>query len=101
MYNVNLAETMNYALMCAKKIRGFLYNLSGILCFANLKVKVTKYRMLSDRFEFSTHKLCKNKCVKNYTQKFREKNLVSDFSPSISYTYFHVRLQYFFIKTHL
>ena len=33
-------------------------------------------RMLSDRFEFSTHKLCKNKWVKNYTRKFREKNHV-------------------------
>ena len=30
-----------------------------MLCFANLKVKVTKYRISSDRFEFSTHKLCK------------------------------------------
>ena len=31
--------------------------LAAILCFANLKVEVTKYEMLTDRFEFSTHKI--------------------------------------------
>ena len=40
------------------KIWGFLRILVAILCFANLKVKVTKYRMSTDRFEFSTHTLC-------------------------------------------
>ena len=45
----------------------FIYILAAIVCFANLKVKVTKYRILSDRFEFSTPKLCENKWIKNYT----------------------------------
>ena len=34
---------------------------------------VTKYRMFSDRFEFSAHKLCKNKWIKKYTLKSRAK----------------------------
>ena len=40
------------------------------LIFANLKVKVTEYRVLADRFEISTHKLCKNKWIQNYTQLY-------------------------------
>ena len=39
--------------------------LAAILCFAYIKVKDTKYRVLSDRFEFSTNKLCRNKREKN------------------------------------
>ena len=42
--------------------------LAAIFCFANLKVNIvkdTKYRMSSDRFEFITPKLCKNKWGKN------------------------------------
>ena len=42
--------------------------LSAIFCFAHLKAKDTKYRMLSDRFEFSTHT--------NYS-KTSGKNIVS------------------------
>ena len=58
-YNKNLAETITCAFMC--KNTGFFLHFGSHLCVANLKVKVTKYKMLSDRFEFSTHKLCKNK----------------------------------------
>ena len=50
--------------------------LAAILCFDNLKVKVTKYKMLSDAFEICTHKFCKNKRIQNYAQKLREKNHV-------------------------
>ena len=42
-----------------------------ILCFANLKVNVNKSRMLSDRFDFNTHNLCKNKWIIKYTLKFQ------------------------------
>ena len=34
---------------------------TAIFCFAYLKVNETKDRMLTDIFEFSTPKLCKNK----------------------------------------
>ena len=40
--------------------------LAAIFCFANLKVNDTEYRTLSDGFEFSTLKLCKNKRLTNY-----------------------------------
>ena len=76
----NLAETINCAYKLWK-IWGFLNILVAILCFANSKVRVNKYRMLSDRFEFSTHKLYKNKWIIKYTLKFRAKFHVSDFSP--------------------
>ena len=35
--------------------------LAAIFCFAYLKAKDTKDRMLSDKFKLSTPKLCKNK----------------------------------------
>ena len=35
--------------------------LAAFFCFAFLKVKDTEYKVLFDRFGFSTHKLCKNK----------------------------------------
>ena len=60
----NPTETINRTFMCDQTIektgRGFLYMLAAILCFANFKVKRAKYRILSDRFEISTPKLCKN-----------------------------------------
>ena len=54
--------------MCNKpyNIRCFPYILVAILCFANLKVKVTEYQMLSNRFELSTPKLWKTKWITNY-----------------------------------
>ena len=62
--------------------------------FPKLKVKVTQYKKLSDRFEFSTPKLCKNKCIKHYALKFN----VSDFRPmSLQLTI----CDYFFNSTHL
>ena len=61
--------------------------------------------MLSGRFEFSTHKLCKNKWIKNYTQKFWEKNHVSDFQPMLNThiswgasIFFHLKKYMTFIK---
>ena len=42
--------------------------LVAIFCFAYLKIKDTKESMLSDRVEFSSHKLCKNKRKKICTQ---------------------------------
>ena len=53
--------------------------LAAILCFANLKLKRAKYRMLCDIFKFSTPKLCKNMWIQNYTLKCRAKLNVSDF----------------------
>ena len=35
--------------------------LADTFLFAYLKVHDTKYRILSERFKFSTHKLCKSK----------------------------------------
>ena len=62
---------------------GFVIILVVILCLVNLKVKVTKYRILFDRFEFSTHQLCKNKWIKRYSLKSKEIFDVLDFSPEI------------------
>ena len=80
-WNKNLTETKNCAFTCdkTKKIRGFIYILAAILCFAYLKVKVTRYRILSDRFEFSSPKLCKNKWIANYTLKCLANFNVLDF----------------------
>ena len=71
--------------MCEKsqKIRFF----GSILYLANLKVTVAKYRLLSVRFEFITRKLCKNKCMKNYTQKSREKIAC----PAVQFNYFIIK----------
>ena len=54
--------------------------LAVIFCFAYLKVKETKGRMLPDRFQLSTLKLCKKKAKKN-SLKCRAKLNVSYFSP--------------------
>ena len=35
--------------------------LAAFFCFAYLKVRDTEYKVLFDRFGFSTHKLCKKK----------------------------------------
>ena len=53
-------------LSCATNHRkyGTSSHFGGHFVLANLKVKVTKYRMLSDRFEFSTHKFCKKQVYK-------------------------------------
>ena len=82
-WNKNLTETKNCAFMFdkSKNIRGFVYILLVILCFAYLKVKVTKYRILSERFEFSTPKFCKNKWIAKYTLKYRANFNVPYFSP--------------------
>ena len=50
--------------------------------------------MLSDRFEFSTHNLCKNKWIKNYTQN-SEKKIMFQISAHAKYKHYHVRLQCF------
>ena len=54
---------------------GVSFHFGSHYCFASLKVKVTKYRMLSNKFQFSPHKLCKNKWIKDYAHKLREKNI--------------------------
>ena len=69
--------------------------LAAILYFANLKVKVTKYRILFDRLEFSTPKLCIRKPIKNYTLKCRS---MLHISALIKHTHFHKRLKYSSIK---
>ena len=43
-------------------------------------VKVTKYLLLSDRFELSTPKLCKTKWITNDILRYRAKFNVSDFT---------------------
>ena len=68
--------------------------LGGHFCFAYLEVKDTKYRMLTDRFEFSTQKLCKNKREKKYRPKC---NAMFHISTLDKYTYFLKGLQYSFI----
>ena len=87
----NITETI-IVILCATnyiwlEIYGFLSILVAILCFANLKVKVTRYRMLSDRFDFSTHQLCKNIWITNYTPKSRAKLHVSEFSLALGNMY--------------
>ena len=81
---------------CAEKNRkyeSFFTFWQPFLCFANLKMEITKYRMLSHRFEFTTHKLCKiDKWIKNYAQKIRGKKNVLDFSPFQNFKYVHVML---------
>ena len=52
----------------------------AVMCFANLKVNVTKYRLLSYTFELSTHKLCKTKCITNYILRCLAKFNISDFN---------------------
>ena len=92
---------LSIGLSCEKKHRKyggfftFWQPFCVLLFFA--KVEFTRYRMLTHRFEFSTHKLCKNKWMKNYTQLFREENMFL-ISVHAKYKYFHVRLQYVFIK---
>ena len=63
--------------------------LAAIFGFSHLKVKDTKDRMLSDRFEFSTPKLCKNKREKRKkcALKCRAKFNVSFFSPGLLHTF--------------
>ena len=75
----------------------FLYIFAPIVCFANLKVKVTKYIMLSNRFEFRTHKLCNNNSIKTMHKNSEEK-IKFQISPEAKYTNFHEKLQYYFIK---
>ena len=62
--------------MCDKlwKIWVFPCILVAISCFANLKVKGNKNRLLSDRLEVSTNKLSKNKRIIEYTLKFQAKS---------------------------
>ena len=84
--------------MCEKsqKIRFF----GSILYFANLKVTVAKYRLLSVRFEFITRNLFKNKCMKNYTQKSREK-IMFQISTNDKYTHLNERFQYSYNKKNI
>ena len=58
--------------------------LAAIFCFANLKVKDTEYRTLSDGFEFSTPKLCKNKWLTDYILILPNNFLFFRFQPSLN-----------------
>ena len=71
--------------------------LTAIFLFAFLKVKDAKYRMLFDIFEFTTHKLCKNKWIIKYKLKIQA-NFNVQISAQATSTYFHERLQYSSIK---
>ena len=99
---IKILQKLSIVLSCAKSNRkyvGFLYILAAILCVANFKVMVTKYRMLSDRFEFSTHNTNYVKTSGyNILHKNAEKKIMFQISAHAKYTYFHGRLQYSFIK---
>ena len=60
--------------------------LAAVFCFAYLKVKDIKYIILSDRLEFSTHKLCKNKWDKNIVL-IAEQSSMFHISPQDKYTH--------------
>ena len=49
--------------------------LAAIFCFAYLKAKDTKHNILSDRFEFSTPKLCKKDREKNLHLKVEQSSM--------------------------
>ena len=67
-----------------------------IFCFTFFKVKDTKWRILSDRFEFSIHKLCKTKLEKNI-DLIAEQSSMLHISTQDKYTNFKKSLQYFSI----
>ena len=67
-----------------------------IFCFANLELKDTKYKILSDRFKFSTHKLCESKRDKNIDLN-AEQSLMFHISTQDKYTHFQTNLRYSFI----
>ena len=61
------------------------YILAAIFCFANMKVKVTKCRMLYDStHKFNTHKLWKNKVDEKNRDKKSEKKSCFTFQPMLT-----------------
>ena len=69
-------------------------------CFLYLKVKDTKDRMLSDRSEFSTPILCKDKREKNLHSKVEQSSMFH-ISGQAKYIHFQESLQYSFIKKNI
>ena len=93
-------NTCLYRFYKCTKIQDFLSILVVILCFSILKVKVTKYRILSDKF--STHLLCKYNWIRKYRPTLNaEQRSVFQISAQAKLAYFHERLQYFFNKKYV
>ena len=59
MSTLNHAETRNLVIICSRNIEQNV--VLPAIFFAHLKVNDVKDKMLTDIFEFSTPKLCKNK----------------------------------------
>ena len=75
--------------------------LAAIFCFPCLKVKDTKYIILSERFEFSTHQLCKNKRDQKHSLNFRSKFNVSYFNPGQIRTFLKMSAIFFCLKIYM
>ena len=74
-----------------------MWFLAVIFCFAYLKMKDTKNKMLCDRFEFSTPKLCKNKRKKNLHANVEQISIFY-ISAQAKCKYFQKNLQYSLIE---
>ena len=64
--NLKLCRNQKLCINVHQKYRKDVF-FAAIFCFAYIKVKDTKYKMLSDKFESSTLKLCNDKREKNLT----------------------------------
>ena len=82
-------------IMYNKNIEWKMWFWRPLFCFAYLAVEDTKDRMLSDRFEFSTPKLCKNKRKKIalYIEQsfiFQPRLITHTFQKRLQYSYFNI-----------
>ena len=94
MYQLKITQKPEIVQYCNKKYRKDVV-LAVIFCFAYLNVKDTEHKILSDRFEFSTHN-CKNKREKNIDLNAEQSSMIH-ISTQNKYTHFQKSLKYSFI----